>query len=228
MGTSSPKHPQINLCARVWMWKCVFGSIIKLLPVTQRKGISREPIFRVSRPSRKHNSDLSVSYAAHTVQNSFLDKQKSVSSWESGTATWWLKRAFTICWAALQPTVNTHDTKASMTRTGRGKRGWKCEGGVLKGRANSSWGMLICACFSRECTVLGVCVQKETEREYLQQTARAYGKVRWHSLHTELTCAESLKSCFLCQHFKQGALLKYSRIINLTHETELITGFSKS
>lgn len=117
--------------------------------------------------NRKHNSDLSVCHTAHTHTHTHLDTQSkkkkkkhsdektkvTVKSgkWDSDLSV--VERenspSASACWAAPQSTTS----KASMTRTERERenterereRDGNVEGGVLRGRADSSWGMLTCA-----------------------------------------------------------------------------------
>lgn len=116
--------------------------------------------------NRKHNSDLSVCHTAHTPPHTFghaVEKKKKKHSdektkvtvksgkWDSDLSV--VERenspSASACWAAPQSTTS----KASMTRTERERenterereRDGNVEGGVLRGRADSSWGMLTCA-----------------------------------------------------------------------------------
>lgn len=113
--------------------------------------------------NRKHNSDLSVCHTAHTHPHTFghaVEKKKNHSDektkvtvksgkWDSDLSV--VERenspSASACWAAPQSTTS----KASMTRTERERtqrereRDGNVEGGVLRGRADSSWGMLTCA-----------------------------------------------------------------------------------
>lgn len=101
--------------------------------------------------NRKHNSDLSVCHTAHTHTHTHLDtqsrkkkttrtkKQKSLSSRESGTVIcpWSNGRIHHL----LQPAELHHSPQQA-------KPPWQEQrerGGVLRGRADSSWGMLTCA-----------------------------------------------------------------------------------
>lgn len=101
--------------------------------------------------NRKHNSDLSVCHTAHTPPHTFghavekkkkktrTKKQKSLSSRESGTVIcpWSNGRIHHL----LQPAELHHSPQQA-------KPPWQEQrerGGVLRGRADSSWGMLTCA-----------------------------------------------------------------------------------
>lgn len=101
--------------------------------------------------NRKHNSDLSVCHTAHTHPHTFghavekkkkntrTKKQKSLSSRESGTVIcpWSNGRIHHL----LQPAELHHSPQQA-------KPPWQEQrerGGVLRGRADSSWGMLTCA-----------------------------------------------------------------------------------
>lgn len=115
--------------------------------------------------NRKHNSDLSVCHTAHTPPHTFghavekkkkktrTKKQKSLSSRESGTVIcpWSNGRIHHL----LQPAELHHSPQQAKPpwqeqrereRTQREReRDGNVEGGVLRGRADSSWGMLTCA-----------------------------------------------------------------------------------
>lgn len=115
--------------------------------------------------NRKHNSDLSVCHTAHTHTHTHLDTQsrrkkktlgrKNKSHCQVGKVGQWFVRGrtgeFTICFSLLSCTTvhnkqSLHDKNRERERTQREReRDGNVEGGVLRGRADSSWGMLTCA-----------------------------------------------------------------------------------
>lgn len=203
----------------VLMWKGVFwGALLLGHFLSQREGISRELVFRVSMANRKHNSDLTHT---HGSKHSPLDKSHYIKLRKWGSDLSWNQRFHHL----LRPAElhnHPHNTKSFRERE---KRRWKCEGG----RADSSWGMLTCAprCSSQFWGV-HVCVFYISGRQGgLMKSA----PLVWHPLHTErATCAKkkkkSWKSClFSRQRFKQGAQQKDGIANRLNRQKQLFRWF---